>query len=238
MLPISELVHVGESCDDRWRSPLGDAAAAAFGIQGAVFLRSSQNHVFRSDSAVVRIQSSAHGDPTRMAATAEWGERLHQAGANVAGPLRSRNGRLVESVEWGGFSWYASAWEFVEGSTFESEDVPVEQAMEWGGALAQFHEHASALAPAASPADGRTDSHPGLGRAGGSVGMLHGDPELSWLPALARRQSAELLTRLLAVLAEPVSSDWPEWAQELAQKVRGRAAAHRRAVSDVGRSWP
>jgi hypothetical protein len=41
MMPVSELVAVGRTLDERWRCPLGDAAARAWGRSGAVFVRSS-----------------------------------------------------------------------------------------------------------------------------------------------------------------------------------------------------
>lgn len=174
MRPISELVRVARSCDTDWHCPLGDAAADAFGREAAVFIRSSANHVFRSDDAVLRVRPVT--DAESADATSRWARRLADAGGSIAPPLLSPRDRLVETVEWEGTAWCVTAWEYRIGASYDSGELTAERAWEWGVALAQLHEAGESVEPMA-PAPADTVVVSSLPRKPGVFGMLHGDPE-------------------------------------------------------------
>jgi len=178
-MPVSELVAVSRTTDERWHSPLGDAAARTWGHGGAVFVRSSACHVFVTDRAadgsrlVLRMRPADSPDVEVLRASARVAAALSAAGAPMAAPVPARSGDLVENVD----GYAVMALVTVEGETCESDDVDPARARRWGWTLADLHDRAAAVdgdlvvrpPDVADPDD--------LPRAPDVFGLLHGDPE-------------------------------------------------------------
>lgn len=185
-MPVSELVAVARTTDERWHSPLGDAAAQVWGYGGAVFVRSSACHVFVTDRddagrrLVLRLRPAHDPGAARLRTSARAAATLSAAGAPMAAPVPALSGDLVETVD----GYAVMALETVEGDTCENDDIDCDRALRWGRALADLHDRAGA----ADDSDFDSDSGAGAGppEGGGPVdrprtpevfGVLHGDPE-------------------------------------------------------------
>jgi len=181
-MPVSELVAVARTTDERWHSPLGDAAARAWGHGGAVFVRSSACHVFVTDRdddghrLVLRLRP-AHGPGAGLLRrSARAAAALSAAGAPMAGPVPAVSGDLVETID----GYAVMALETVEGDPCETDDVDRDLAVRWGRTLADLHDRAGA----ADLFDGGAGTGPpeaaglvDLPRTPDVFGVLHGDPE-------------------------------------------------------------
>ena len=181
-MPVSELVAVSRTTDERWHSPLGDAAARAWGHGGAVFVRSSACHVFVTDRdgdgrrVVLRMRPAGGADGAgeeAMRTSARAAAALAAAGARMAAPVSSRSGELVETVD----GYAVMALETVEGDPVESNDVDRERALRWGWTLADLHDRGAGVADGVvvTPPDGADPVD--LPRTRAVFGLLHGDPE-------------------------------------------------------------
>jgi Ser/Thr protein kinase RdoA (MazF antagonist) len=184
-MPVSELVAVARTTDERWHSPLGDAAARAWGFGGAVFVRSSACHVFVTDRdedgrrVVLRLRPTGGAGGAGVEAlctSARAAAALSAAGAPVAAPFPSLSGDLVETVD----GYAVMALETVEGDPRDSDDVDPDVARRWGRTLADLHDRA-AVAQADAEVVGAGPAgpvgEPDLPRTPDVFGLLHGDPE-------------------------------------------------------------
>ena len=178
-MPVSELVAVARTTDERWHSPLGDAAARAWGHGGAVFVRSSACHVFVTDRdddgrrLVLRMRPADGAGVDLVRRSARAAAALSAAGAPMAAPVPARSGDLVETVD----GYAVMALETVEGDPCGSDDVDRDRALRWGWTLADLHDRAGIVAarvgaPPLDPAD-----RPDLPRTPEVFGVVHGDPE-------------------------------------------------------------
>lgn len=160
-MPVSAMVRLAQMLDADWRCPLGDEAARRFGRTQAVFVRSSASHVFVTDGGasserlVLRMRAADEEHVLHQSVTTA--AALVGAGAPVAAPARSANGRLIERVD----GLAVAAMQAVEGTTLDSDEIDESSAHRWGALLAELHESARALTP-------DTDE---------SHGLVHGDPE-------------------------------------------------------------
>ena len=179
-MPVSELVAVARATDEQWHSPLGDAAAQAWGFGGAVFVRSSACHVFVTDRGddgrrvVLRMRPAAGGaglDAMRTSARAA--AALAAAGAPVAAPVPATSGELVATAD----GYAVMALETVEGDPCESDDVDGDRAQRWGWTLADLHDRGGAALGALDLRQADPDGRLDLPRTPGAFGLLHGDPE-------------------------------------------------------------
>jgi Ser/Thr protein kinase RdoA (MazF antagonist) len=189
---LSELVAVALSTDERWHCPLGDAAARAWGLDGAVFVRSSACHVFVTDRAadgrrlVLRLRPAAGSGSEVLRAAAGTAAALVAAGAPMAAAVPSLSGDLVELVD----NYAVMALVAVEGETCDSADVDRDRALLWGWSLADLHDRGSALevtGTGRSDEAGRPDplAAADLPRTPEVFGLVHGDPEADnvvWTP--------------------------------------------------------
>jgi Ser/Thr protein kinase RdoA (MazF antagonist) len=122
--------------DDEHRCDLADQAAARWGRDGAVFLRSSASHVFLTGDVVLRM--APVGSPQAVAVTrsASMAAILASAGAPVPVPVPSEAGALVEEVD----GMVVTALPRVPGATYDGEDLTPQLARLWGRTLGRFHE--------------------------------------------------------------------------------------------------
>lgn len=178
--PVSQLVRVAASLDAQGRGPLGDAAAAAFGLGAATFRRSSATHVFVTDAAVLRVLPDAPGVRERADEVAAWTAGLHASGAPVVRPLAAPDGSWTAALAWDGGLWWATAQARVPGGTVAPDDLGVHRARRWGGCLAAFHDAGAALLRDGWPVPSPSPVWPAAERASWPVDdlvLVHGDAE-------------------------------------------------------------
>lgn len=178
-MPVSELVAVARTTDERWHSSLGDAAARAWGHGRAVFVRSSACHVFVTDRdgdgrrLVLRLRPADGTGAEVLRASALVAAALAAAGAPVAAPVPARSGQLVETVD----GYAVMALQTVEGETSESDDVDHESAWRWGWTLADLHDRGAAVDTGVVLARHYGAEPVDLPRTPDVFGLVHGDPE-------------------------------------------------------------
>lgn len=178
MLPVAELVRVARLLDERYRCALADRAAARWGSSGAVFVRSSATHVFLTDPDAegrrVVLRMAPAGDPAAalVARSAEVAARLSEAGVAVAGSVRSSAGALVEEVD----GLLVTAVRFIDGTSYDDDDLDPDTARAWGRSLAELHLAASQVALPDLPGDVDPPLTE-LPRDPDRFGVVHGDPE-------------------------------------------------------------
>ncbi len=151
MLPLSEVLRVQSSVDDQWRSPVADAAAAAWGIPagGALWWRSSAAHVFVVPQGVdergvlyVRFIPAALLDRAAISVPTVLLSAMASAGSKVVAPVPSSSGSLVETVATPAGEYHVAVLSEAVGEERDVDDLTAEQAHEWGAALARFHRDA------------------------------------------------------------------------------------------------
>ena len=178
-MPVSELVAVARTTDERWHSPLGDAAARAWGHGGAVFVRSSACHVFVTDRdgdgrrLVLRMRPAEGAGVELLGASALVAAALAAVGAPVAAPVPAVSGALVQTVD----GYAVMALEAVEGDPSEGDDLDRDRARRWGWTLADLHDRGAAVdaGVVVTPRDGADPVD--LPRTPDVFGLVHGDPE-------------------------------------------------------------
>lgn len=200
MLPLSEIARVSATVDASWRSPVADAAAAAWGIGpgDARWLRSSATHVFVVPPGVdprgvlfVRFVPASLRTVRDLDAPARLLAAWSAHGGTVA-PLPSRSGLLVETVPTALGTVHVTVVPAAPGEELDLDDLTSPLAQSWGAALARLHRDAPALTAADEPPPPDLDSladDPALRAAARTVladaerldapqGTLHGDFEL------------------------------------------------------------
>jgi Ser/Thr protein kinase RdoA (MazF antagonist) len=184
MLPIAELVRVQDMLDGELQCPLGDAAAARWDCERALFLRSSTSHVFvaqpmRAGPRLVLRMRPELGGESVLQRSAEIAGALHGAGAPVTPPAASTAGRLVEHVE----GYDVMALIAAEGEVREEDEIDPATAQAWGRLLADFHDRAAEVRAPEVPNMAALTTDPfaarlaELPRTPTVHGLLHGDPE-------------------------------------------------------------
>ena len=113
-----------------------DEAAASWGRNGAVFVRSSASHVFRAGDLVLRMAPLGSPQAEAVARSATTAQTLARLGAPVPAPVRSLTGRLVEEID----GMAVTALPVVPGKTYDDDELTREVAWLWGRTLARFHE--------------------------------------------------------------------------------------------------
>jgi Ser/Thr protein kinase RdoA (MazF antagonist) len=206
MLPIPELVRVARLLDDDWHCQLAERAAARWGAADALFVRSSASHVFVAQQAsdgsriVLRMRPESASAQTILHRSAMAAEQLSRAGAPVVAAVRSRAGRLVETVD----DYCITAVALADGEVRDEDAADRSTAADWGTVLAELHLRGVAVdltqlpdmvdlcAPRdaagaqGQPMDGRlrevadevAADLAALPRDPAVFGLLHGDPEL------------------------------------------------------------
>jgi amicoumacin kinase len=108
------------------------------------FIRHVQNTVYKisisNQSAILRLTSSNHRNIVELKSELEWTLFLSDNGCNVARPIKSVNGNLVETILSGDSEYFSSAFSFAEGRPIESPGVLCPATLvAWGKALGKIH---------------------------------------------------------------------------------------------------
>lgn len=153
MLPLSAIAAMKASVDDAWCSATADEVGALWGIapRALRWWRSSATHVFvlppdeGAAATYVRFAPGRAGE--RLTAGAELLASLSRDGADVAEPVISEGGALVETVSTPFGVMRATAVRRVVGDELSLDDLDEARAVEWGAALAGFDRAAGPAAP-------------------------------------------------------------------------------------------
>jgi Ser/Thr protein kinase RdoA (MazF antagonist) len=140
-MPLAELDALIAGLDDRGRSPIADAVAAAWSYPAgtARFWRSSACHVFVIDGPPRRYLRFVPVAVRRLDAVAKLMGELAGAGAAVVAPVTSRSGRRCEVVATGPTEMSAMLVEAAPGVVLDVDDLRTGTARAWGASLAALH---------------------------------------------------------------------------------------------------
>lgn len=207
MLRLSEIARLRRTVDAGWRSPVADAAAAAWGLPAgaARFWRSSASHVFvvpagvpgapGAQAAYLRFvpAGSRQADALERAAgvMSAWAD----AGVPVVRPMPSRDGRATERVVTEHGELVAMLVPAASGDELDLDELTDAAASVWGAALGRLHTTSVSVGPApvsgavvdAPPVDDAELAHAAdviaaaiatLDSSTHSRGVVHGDFEL------------------------------------------------------------
>ena len=116
------------------------------------FIRNLQNTVYSllisGEPAILRLTNPAHRDSMQLHQELEWVLFLSDNGCNVARPIESANGRLVEKVQYGNDDWLGSVFSFAFGRPIEEPGVLSSKTLfAWGRELAKIHNSAMSYEP-------------------------------------------------------------------------------------------
>lgn len=158
MMRLSTMWKVVQTVGEDWKSLLAEQILQPWGFdEGTVYyFRASANFifVFRQDGKRRFLRFSARSEQPLGAIEAEvrlvtW---LDRQGVPVASPIRSRMGRLVETVDTALGRFHAVVFAEAEGVHLEADDCQAEQFEDWGAALGRLH---AALRRYQDPSAGR-----------------------------------------------------------------------------------
>jgi len=142
---LSTMLRVDETVDAEGRSWLAQEILGTWAHDpgSARFFRSSANFVYRFQSSGIphflRFAEDAERRRADVASEMDVVQSLAASGMNVASPVRSEAGRLVETVETTLGTFHAVVLPALEGSTLEIEDLDATGFRAWGAALGRLH---------------------------------------------------------------------------------------------------
>ncbi len=110
------------------------------------FHRYLANHVYFSSNEggeiVIRLTPAAHRSKNEVLAEVAFMDDLARKEFPLAIPIASKNGELVESIEFDGKLFFATVFKKIEGlRTTDEESLEPEFLFNWGAYLAQLHIH-------------------------------------------------------------------------------------------------
>jgi Ser/Thr protein kinase RdoA (MazF antagonist) len=145
MMTLRLMTTFFESVDSKWRSPIADAIASRWIGDDAdvVALRASANFVFRAveseEANILRFNHVSEREAGPIEGELAFIEHLVSLGIRAAQAVKSRKGRLVESVETQMGEFHAVLFEALPGKhrAFADMDPPALDA--WGRCLGRVH---------------------------------------------------------------------------------------------------
>lgn len=145
MMRLSTMLRVGGTTSDDGRSLVADEILARWSPDDAAarFFRSSANFLFtfRRAGAPYFLRFSDQVERRREDVDAEIAvvRALASLGVDVAEPVVSENGRLVETVETSSGTFHAVVFPALIGSMLEVDELSVAHFGAWGAALGRLH---------------------------------------------------------------------------------------------------
>jgi amicoumacin kinase len=108
------------------------------------FIRNLQNRVYKisifDQPAILRLTRTNHRNILALKSELEWTSFLSANGCNVARPIKSVNGNLVETILSGDAECFSSVFSFAEGRPIEDPDVLCPATLiAWGQELGKIH---------------------------------------------------------------------------------------------------
>lgn len=115
-------------------------------------IRNLQNAVYKisisGKSAILRLTNSDHRNTSELHQELEWASFLSNNGCNVAYPIESINGRLVEKIQFNNCVWFSAVFSFAVGRPIEEPDVLCPKTLfAWGRELGKVHNLAMRYEP-------------------------------------------------------------------------------------------
>ena len=152
-----------ERIRERYSDAILDQALEAYGISRATVqaLDGFESYIYEFQAAgasgILRVTHSIRRVPNWIRAELDWIDYLYQHGVGVSQPLRSLQGKLVESLEdgLGGF-FLTSAFEKASGDPHRGPDWPEGLLWEYGNQIGRMHQLATSYQPS-NPAWKRPD---------------------------------------------------------------------------------
>ncbi|MCB0188286.1 MAG: phosphotransferase, partial [Caldilineaceae bacterium] len=157
MMTLRLMQAVVATVSEQWESPLADEVLQRWDHNGdsAKFWRASTNFVFffkqAGQDCVLRFNHADERTLSAMQGEIDFVNGLATQGIPVAKPIRSRNGHYVESVATALGTFYATAFEALQGEQWEVEDLTPQQFVAWGQALGALHNASAKLTVAGRP---------------------------------------------------------------------------------------
>lgn len=157
MMRLRLMQEVMVTVDAQWECPLADALLQAWDHDGghAKFWRASTNFVFffkrAGQDCVLRFNHASERTLAAIQGELDFVIGLAAQGIPVAKPIRSRSGHYVERVETELGTFYATAFEALQGDQWEVEDLTPQQFVAWGQALGALHNASAKLSVAGRP---------------------------------------------------------------------------------------
>ncbi|MDQ0893806.1 phosphotransferase enzyme family protein [Agromyces ramosus] len=160
MLKLSEIARLRRTVDAAWRSPVADAAAAAWGMPAgaARFWRSSASHVFvvpagapgapGGQAAYLRFVPAGSRQADELERAAAVMSAWADAAVPVVRPMPSRDGRATERVVTEHAELVAMLVPAASGDELDLDELTDVAAGVWGAALGRLHTTSARVGPA------------------------------------------------------------------------------------------
>lgn len=152
-----------ERIRERYSDAILDLALEAYGIDKATVqaLDGFESFIFEYQGAdgpgILRISHTIRRTPDQIRAELDWIDHLHSHGVGVSRPLRSLQGRWVESLEDGqGGAFLASAFDKARGKPHRGPAWSAGLLWEYGNQIGRMHQLATSYQPS-DPAWKRMD---------------------------------------------------------------------------------
>jgi Ser/Thr protein kinase RdoA (MazF antagonist) len=145
MMKLSVMRAVVATLTEEGESPIADAIVAKWSHDPASvrYLRASANFVFtfrhRDRPYVLRFSDASERTPAAIRAEIAYIGHLSAYGVPAARPVRSLAGLELEQVQTPLGAFHAVAFEALQGTQYDIEELTPEQFSQWGSALGQLH---------------------------------------------------------------------------------------------------
>ncbi len=107
------------------------------------YVRSSTTFIFTffqgDQKRILRLQHSEDTTLERITSELEFVRHVFETGVQAAKAIPSRNNQIVEVVDWEGHTFYATAFEYLVGTSCEVQDLTSDMLFQWGKTLALIH---------------------------------------------------------------------------------------------------
>ena len=107
------------------------------------YVRSSTTFIFTffqgDQKRILRLQHSEDTTLERITSELEFVRHVFETGVQAAKAIPSRNDQIVEVVDWEGHTFYATAFEYLVGTSCEVQDLTSDMLFQWGKTLALIH---------------------------------------------------------------------------------------------------
>ena len=157
MMKLSTMQDVVSTVDDKWESPLADQLVQCWEHDAGrpKYWRASANLIFffknHGQDHVLRFNHSGERTAEAVYAELDFVNALAGAGIQVARPVRSLTGHVLESIATARGVFHTVVFEALPGKQFDLEELTAGQIARWGRALGELHNAAAQYAKPGRP---------------------------------------------------------------------------------------